>query len=120
MSVLGERSQNLTFAQKLANTNWMLIVLIFATAGIGLAMLYSVANGNVNPWMSRQLVRFAIGLAVMFTVAFIDIRVWMRLAYPIYGVALSLLVSCRRWVRSAWARSAGSASGFSTCSPPNS
>ncbi|MCH8111941.1 MAG: rod shape-determining protein RodA [Proteobacteria bacterium] len=70
----------------------MLIVLIFATAGIGLAMLYSVANGNVNPWMSRQLVRFAIGLAVMFTVAFIDIRVWMRLAYPIYGVALSLLV----------------------------
>lgn len=92
MSVLGERSQNLTFAQKLANTNWMLIVLIFATAGIGLAMLYSVANGNVNPWMSRQLVRFAIGLAVMFTVAFIDIRVWMRLAYPIYGVALSLLV----------------------------
>ena len=92
MSVLGERTQNLTFAQKLANTNWMLIVLIFATAGIGLSMLYSVANGNVNPWMSRQLVRFAIGLAVMFTVAFIDIRVWLRLAYPIYGVALSLLV----------------------------
>lgn len=92
MSVLGERNQSLTFTQKLANTNWMLIVLIFATVGIGLAMLYSVANGNVNPWMSRQLVRFAIGLSVMFTVAFIDIRVWMRLAYPIYGVALALLV----------------------------
>ncbi len=108
MSVLGERNQNLTFAQKLANTNWMLIVLIFATAGIGLAMLYSVANGNVNPWMSRQLVRFAIGVAVMFTVAFIDIRVWMRLAYPIYGVALALLflvqvmgtigMGAQRWV----------------------
>lgn len=92
MSVLGERNPNLTIMQKLGNTNWMLIILIFTTAGVGLAMLYSVANGNVNPWMSRQLVRFAIGLALMFTVAFIDIRIWMRLAYPIYGVALILLV----------------------------
>ena len=95
MTVLGERNQNMTIAQKLGNTNWMLVVLIFTTAGIGLAMLYSVANGNVNPWMSRQLLRFAIGLTVMFTVAFIDIRVWMRLAYPIYGVALLLLVTVK-------------------------
>lgn len=92
MSVLGERNPSLTIAQKLGNTNWMLIVLIFATAGIGLAMLYSAANGNVNPWMSRQLMRFGIGLAAMFTVALIDIRFWMRLAYPIYGLALFLLV----------------------------
>ena len=55
-------------------------------------MLYSAANGNVNPWMSRQLIRFAIGLAAMFTVALVDIRIWMRLAYPIYGIALFLLV----------------------------
>ena len=92
MSVLGERNPTLTIMQKLGNTNWMLIVLIFATAGIGLAMLYSAANGNVNPWMSRQLMRFAIGLVAMFTVALVDIRIWMRLAYPIYGIALFLLV----------------------------
>ena len=95
MAILGEHNQNMTIAQKLGNTNWMLVVLIFATAGIGLAMLYSVANGSVNPWMSRQLVRFGIGLTLMFTVAFIDIRVWMRLAYPIYGVALLLLVTVK-------------------------
>ncbi len=95
MAILGEHNQNMTIAQKLGNTNWMLVVLIFAAAGIGLAMLYSVANGSVNPWMSRQLVRFGIGLTLMFTVAFIDIRVWMRLAYPIYGIALLLLVTVK-------------------------
>ncbi len=92
MSVLGEHDQDMTIAQKLRSTNWTLVVLIFATVGIGLAMLYSVADGNFDPWMSRQLVRFAIGLSLMFGVAYIDIRVWMRLAYPIYGVALLLLV----------------------------
>ena len=83
----------LTFGQKILNINWTLVMLIAGTALIGFAMLYSVAGGSVDPWVSRQMVRFAMGLGLMFVVALIDIRIWLRYAYAIYLVALGLLVA---------------------------
>ncbi|MCW9032937.1 MAG: rod shape-determining protein RodA [Alphaproteobacteria bacterium] len=83
---------DLTFGQKLLQLNWMFVVLLAATASVGFAMLYSAANGNLDPWASRQMVRFGVGLCVLFVVALIDIRVWFRLAYFIYALALVLLV----------------------------
>lgn len=83
----------LTFGQKILNINWTLVMLLAGTALIGFAMLYSVAGGSVDPWVSRQMVRFGMGLGIMFVVALIDIRVWLRYAYAIYLVALGLLVA---------------------------
>jgi rod shape determining protein RodA len=54
-------------------------------------MLYSAANGSMNPWASRQMVRFGAGLALLFVVALIDIRFWFRYAYVIYFVSFALL-----------------------------
>ncbi|MGQ0742716.1 MAG: rod shape-determining protein RodA [Alphaproteobacteria bacterium] len=77
---------------KLLEINWGFVLLISVIAGIGFAMLYSVAGGHFEPWAKQQMLRFLAGLAVLVMVACIDIRVWMALAYPAYAVALVLLV----------------------------
>ena len=82
----------MTIGQKLGEANWMLVLLVTLIASVGFAMLYSAANGSIDPWMSRQLIRFAGGLIIMLTVAVVDIRFWMRQSYLIYFVGLLLLV----------------------------
>jgi rod shape determining protein RodA len=62
-------------------------------SSIGFAMLYSAANGNIDPWAIRQMARFGLGLVVLLVVAVIDIRVWFRCSYTLYVVALILLVA---------------------------
>ena len=102
------RQVDLTLLQKLVQINWLLIVLITMIACVGFAMLYSAANGNIDPWASRQMYRYGAGLGLMLLIALIDIRAWLRHAYLIYGAALLLLVAvevmgvvgmgARRWV----------------------
>ena len=84
---------DMTFAERIWQINWPLVLLISAVACVGFAMLYSAADGNYEPWASRQMFRFGLGLGVMFTIALIDIRVWLKYAYLIYAIALALLVA---------------------------
>lgn len=83
----------LRLSEKLAEFNWGFLLLLALIASIGFAMLYSVADGSFSPWALRQAARFAVGACIMVTVAVIDLRLWMRLAYPLYGLALILLVA---------------------------
>ncbi len=83
----------LTLQQKIFQINWLLIFLVCAIAAVGFAMLYSAANGDWQPWASRQAVRFGVGLCIIFVLALIDIRLWMRFAYLFYFGALGLLVA---------------------------
>ncbi|MDH5723032.1 MAG: rod shape-determining protein RodA [Alphaproteobacteria bacterium] len=78
--------------RKLLLLNWGLVALIMAVTSIGLIALYSAAGGNVDPWASRQFVRFCIGLTVMVCVAVIDIKFWYKLTWLIYFGGLGLLV----------------------------
>jgi rod shape determining protein RodA len=78
--------------EKLWNLNWSLVVLLGLTTSLGVATLYSAANGSWDPWASRHAMRFGACVAMMIVVALIDIRFWMRQAYLIYGVALVLVV----------------------------
>ena len=86
------RQSNLNLGQRLWQINWAFVLLITITACVGFGMLYSAANGNFDPWASRQIVRFGFGIVLMLVVAVIDIHVWLRYAYPIYLIALVLLV----------------------------
>ncbi|HET9149045.1 MAG TPA: rod shape-determining protein RodA [Alphaproteobacteria bacterium] len=81
-----------SLGNKLRQIRWGMVVVLACVVGIGIAMLYSAANGNFQPWASRQLVRFAAGFILMLGVACVDIRFWLRYAYAIYGIALVLLV----------------------------
>src|ERR1700726_2698731 len=90
-SDIGQR--RLTLADKFRGVQWGLVILIAAISGIGFAMLYSAANGSLQPWASRQMARFAVAFIPMLIVAIVDIRHWFRSAYWIYGVALLLVVA---------------------------
>jgi rod shape determining protein RodA len=92
-SELAADEPRLTLGEKLLHLSWTLVLMICAVAGVGFLMLYSAANGSLEPWAARQMVRFAAGLGMMFAVALIDIRLWLRLAYPAYFVNLLLLVA---------------------------
>ena len=80
-----------TIGQKLLNVHWFFVFLICLTATIGVAMLYSAANGSFQPWASRQLARFGVGFFAMMAVALVDVRIWLRFAYVLYGLSLALL-----------------------------
>jgi rod shape determining protein RodA len=77
---------------KLGQMSWGLVILLTITATLGFAMLYSAANGSLEPWASRQMIRFGIGLVLMFILAMVDIRQLHRFAYVFYGIALVLLI----------------------------
>ncbi len=105
---IGAPEQNLPLSKKIWDMNWGFILLICAVASVGFVMLYSAANGNIEPWASRQMIRFAVGMFIMFVVALVDIRIWLRLAYPLYAIALLMLgavevmgvvgMGAKRWV----------------------
>lgn len=85
--------RELTLADKFRGLQWGLLLLLGLIAGIGFAMLYSAANGDVDPWASRQMIRFAIVLIAVIAAALIDIAYWFRAAYWIYAAALVLVVA---------------------------
>lgn len=82
-----------SIGRKLWQIHWLFVLLVCATAAIGVAMLYSAANGNFDPWASRQTLRFGVGAGIMIVVALIDVRFWFKYAYLFYFLALVLLVA---------------------------
>jgi rod shape determining protein RodA len=93
MRAYAAAKRTLSIADKLMEVNWGLVLLITLCATAGIAMLYSVAGGQMQPWALSQLIKFVLGFLVMVAVATIDVRVWMSLAYPAYALALLLLVA---------------------------
>lgn len=103
-----EEKRQFKLSEKLMLINWPFLLIVVVITGFGIAALYSVAGGSLEPWASRQVVRFCLGLAVLFAVALSDIRWWLRAAYPLYAIALILLAlvmvigvesgGARRWL----------------------
>jgi rod shape determining protein RodA len=58
---------------------------------VGVAALYSVAGGSLEPWATRHILRLWFGLALIFAIVLVDLRTWMRVAYPFYFIVLLLL-----------------------------
>ena len=81
------------FLYKIGQINWGLVLLICSIAGIGFVALYSAAGGNLSPWASKQMMRFAVGIVGMFIIALIDIKWWFRLVWPAYFLGLVLLIA---------------------------
>ena len=88
--------RTLSAADKLLEVNWGLVLLIVLIGCAGIAMLYSVAGGHLQPWALKQMSYFTLGLIVLLAAAMIDIRVWM--SWPIPLMALR----CCCWWRWMW------------------
>ena len=91
MSINAFERQHLSIGQKLWQIRWLFVLLLCATGGVGAALLYSAANGSVEPWAFRHLIRFAGGMVLMVVIALTDIRLWLRYAYFLYFGSLILL-----------------------------
>ncbi|HMD64605.1 MAG TPA: rod shape-determining protein RodA [Stellaceae bacterium] len=98
----------LGFLDKLRGISWGLVLLVFIAASCGIAVLYSAADGEMQPWASTQMMRFGIALVPMIGAALLGIRHWFRAAYWAYTVALVLVAAvdlrgfvgmgARRWI----------------------
>jgi rod shape determining protein RodA len=86
----GERDR---IAVKLGQIDWTFVGMLCVVAGTGAMMLYSVGGGSWTPWAANHLVRFSVLLVALVVLAMVDIRVWHAIAYPVYGMALLLLVA---------------------------
>jgi rod shape determining protein RodA len=85
------RRAELSIAEKLHQITWSMLFFIALIGVFGFAMLYSAAH-SVDPWATRQGIRFLFGLGILVAVSLVDIRVYLRYAYAIYGIAFLLLV----------------------------
>ncbi len=93
---------------KLSRLHWPLIILLTMIAGAGVVTLYSVAEGNWEPWAIKHGLRYLAALGILAGVAMVPIRYWMALAYPTYFAALFALalvpfigevnMGARRWI----------------------
>ncbi len=59
---------------------------------IGVVILYSTANGHMQPWASKQIIRFAIALIPMIGAAIVRIRYWYRISYWLYAAVFLLII----------------------------
>ena len=85
----GERER---LTVKLTQIDWRFTALLCVVAGVGGLMLYSVGKGSWTPWAANHLIRFGVLLIAMLALSLIHLKWWFRLAYPLYGLALFLLV----------------------------
>jgi rod shape determining protein RodA len=90
LSQAGERDR---LTVKFAQIDWPLTALLCVIAGVGVAMLYSVAGGSWTPWAFNHVVRFGVALVMMIAIALFSLRFWMFLAYPAYVAGVLLLVA---------------------------
>jgi len=85
----GERER---FTVKLTQIDWRFTGLLCVIAGIGALMLYSVAKGSWEPWAAKHLIRFGFMLVVMLLLSMVHLKWWFRVSYPVYGLALLMLM----------------------------
>src|SRR5215469_7441585 len=81
------------FWERVLAISWGLVILICAAAGFGIAVLYSAADGSMEPWAGKQTLRFAVALVLMIGAALVDLRAWYRSAYWVYAAVLALVVA---------------------------
>ena len=91
--LFGARTLDLSSGQRLGRINWLIVLVVCAIAGVGFAMLYSVAGGSWDPWAKNHAIRFSVAFVIMIGIAVFDLRWWMMLAYPAFIGALLLLLA---------------------------
>lgn len=87
------RPRELSIPEKIWSINWGLVLLVSLLACVGFGTLYSAANGQWDPWASKQIVRYGVALAVMLVCALVDLRFWYKAAFPIWWISFALLVA---------------------------
>jgi rod shape determining protein RodA len=96
-------------SQRLLRVNWLLLALVALIGSVGVATLYSVAGGTLEPWADRHAIRLMAGIGIVLAIAATPMSFWVSLAWPAYAVAFVALalvplagtevLGARRWLR---------------------
>ncbi|MBM3515695.1 MAG: rod shape-determining protein RodA [Alphaproteobacteria bacterium] len=86
------RRGDMSATEKLFQISWSFVFWLCCIAAFGFAMLYSAANGSLQPWAMPQMMRFGIGMLILIAVALIDVRLVMRYSYFFYALVMVLLL----------------------------
>jgi rod shape determining protein RodA len=82
-----------TIFERFRKLNWGIITILVALAFVGVLMHFSVSSGAWTDMPLTHGLRFAFLLVVLIGAAmFLDTRFWLAIAYPLYALALLLLV----------------------------
>ena len=68
-----------------------MFILILISA-IGVALLYSIAGGQWNPWALKQIIRISVGLIFFFITASVNIKFWYKISYYLYYFCILLII----------------------------
>jgi rod shape determining protein RodA len=83
-----------TLAERLSRLNWGVITVMCALAFVGVLMHFSVSSGAWTDMPLTHALRFAVMMALVLIAAVVlEPRFWLAIAYPLYGLALLLLVA---------------------------
>ena len=85
-------SANAGLTAKLYEVNWLLIALVGLVGLVGVTMIFAATDGVWSRGALQHLIRLIFAGGLMLLLAMTDIKVWYTLAYPIYGLALILLI----------------------------
>jgi rod shape determining protein RodA len=85
----GERDRLIV---KFAEIDWTFCLLLCAIAGAGALIMFSAAELSWTPWAAPHLIRFGIFFVMMIVLAMCPLQWWFQAAYPVYVVALILLI----------------------------
>ena len=83
-------------AAPLRHVDWILYLLVIAMSVFGAVMIYSATKGPDTAdtyCFFRQVLFVVLGTGIMSAVALLDYRVLRDFAWPIYGVAVFLLLA---------------------------
>ena len=91
---------------KFLKINWVIVLCVVFLGFIGVAALYSAAEGNWNPWAKSHLTRLIIGVFLMFIITFIHPKFFYKLTLISFLLGLMSLVfvkffgvgSVQRWI----------------------
>jgi rod shape determining protein RodA len=85
----GERDRLIV---KFAEIDWTFCLVLCLIAGTGALIMFSAADLSWTPWAAEHLLRFAIFFVLMIILAMCPLTLWFQVAYPVYIVALILLL----------------------------
>ena len=72
--------------------NWLFVFILILITSIGVALLYSIAGGEWQPWALKQIIRIIIGLILLYITASINIKLWYKHSYHIYFFCIFLVL----------------------------
>jgi rod shape determining protein RodA len=82
-----------TLFERFRKLNWTIITVLCALACVGVMMHFSVSSGAWTDMPLTHGLRFILAMsAVILAALFLDARFWLAIAYPLYAIALILLI----------------------------